>query len=434
MKLSGISLRTLQLADIGSALQSLYMGTARHAVMETVDLSLVLHDDNLINTANGESRRLQAGEQPFEKQLAEAARSLAGSRSASASILLLWPPASFIATHYNFRIQGEQLLRSSLQLQAHTLIPAYDESLLLGLDGSRSEGTALWFPGRRADRIFAAFNEAGLLLAALIPRSLALLTEGQSEASVLDEDASHVTQLVRQDGALFSLLTLSKVDLEQEDFRQQWEQETGNLARANVVTISTAENWCALRRLVRPSSNCLFFPHAALARGKQIVARKQRKLMAGLAALLVLACSLPFISNAARIFMLEKELTEFRELSAEARASQNAVFDMEDAWGAVADYPGQDVAGVLLTLNSLIENSLSTFSLNKGVLDITGFAQDPALLLDQLAQQETFFDVSQSRSSAGGGSFAQGDRFGFRMNLSGVDFEDYTENHPASLE
>jgi hypothetical protein len=434
MKLAGSRLSTFRLADIGAAVQSLYLGTARHAVLDTVEFSLVLFDDRLVNTANGESRTLDLARQDVETRLAGAARQLVGSGRKNAAILLLLPPSWFVATHYNFRIQSEQMLRSSLQLQAHTLIPACDEELMLGLDGARSEGTALWFPRRKADRLFSAFKDAGLFLAALVPRSLVFFSGSEAQESILDEDASNLTHLVRHEGALVSVLNLARADLDQADFREQWEHEIGKSTAGTTRTINTLEHWSGLSKKVMPSGNCLFIPPAAIVRGRQIVGHKQRKAGAMLAALLVLVCALPFMANAARKFMLERELAQLQELSFEARASQAAVFDMEDAWGAVADYPRQDVAGVLLTLNTLIEDSLSTFSLNRGVIDITGFAQDPALLLDQLAQQEAFFEVSQSRSSSGGSSFVRGDRFGFRMNLSGVDFGTYDENHPAGGE
>jgi hypothetical protein len=434
MKLAGSRLSAFRMADIGSALQSLYLGSARNAVLSTVDLSLVLFDDRLINTANGESRRLDPAIADQDARIADAARQLASPGKKAASVLLLLPPACFIATHFNFRIQGEQLLRSSLQLQAHTLIPACEEELMLGLDGSRSEGTAMWFPRRRADRLFAAFRDAGLFLAALMPRSLAMFAASQLQENILDEDSANLVHMARQEGTLFSVLNVARSELEQEDFRQQWQHDTGRFNSAGTRVINTAEHWSSLRRLVRPAGNCIFYPSAAIERGRCIVGRKQRKAGAMLAALVVLVSALPFMANAARMFLLERELSQLQVLSADARASQAAVFDMEDTWGAVADYPKQDVAGVLLTLNILIEDSLSTFSLNKGVIDITGFAQDPALLLDQLAQQESFYEVSQSRSSSGGGSFVRGDRFGFRMNLSDVDFVSYEENHPAGLE
>jgi hypothetical protein len=105
---------------------------------------------------------------------------------------------------------------------------------------------------------------------------------------------------------------------------------------------------------------------------------------------------------------------------------------MEDEWGVIAEFPRQDVASILLTLNTLIDSSLSTFSINKGVVDITGFAQDPALLIEQLAELEDFYNVGQSRSSSGGNSAARGDRFGIRFNINGVDFPAYETKYPAS--
>ena len=104
---------------------------------------------------------------------------------------------------------------------------------------------------------------------------------------------------------------------------------------------------------------------------------------------------------------------------------------MEDEWGAVAGYPRQNVAKVLLTLNQSIHSSLTTFALNKGVVDLSGFAQDPALLVEQLAEREEFHEVGQSRSSSGADGGTRGDRFGIRLNLSGVDFKKYEALYPA---
>ena len=59
------------------------------------------------------------------------------------------------------------------------------------------------------------------------------------------------------------------------------------------------------------------------------------------------------------------------------------------------------------------------------MIDISGFVPDPALLVEQLADEELFYSVTQSRSSSGSGAGGRGARFGIRMQLSGADFPGY---------
>jgi hypothetical protein len=63
-----------------------------------------------------------------------------------------------------------------------------------------------------------------------------------------------------------------------------------------------------------------------------------------------------------------------------------------------------------------------------------GFAQDPAVLIEQLAEREEFYDVGQSRSSSSGNSELMGDRFGIRMSVSDVDYPGYEAKYPVAEE
>jgi len=73
-----------------------------------------------------------------------------------------------------------------------------------------------------------------------------------------------------------------------------------------------------------------------------------------------------------------------------------------------------------------VQSSLTSFSMNKGVIDISGSTDDPAYLVELLAQREEFFNVAQSTNTRGGGA-----QFGIRMNLSSTDFEAYEEKYPV---
>jgi len=122
---------------------------------------------------------------------------------------------------------------------------------------------------------------------------------------------------------------------------------------------------------------------------------------------------------------LQNELERVQEMTAEPRRLQASIFDMEEEWGAMDEYPDQDIANVMVSLNEVIQSSLTSFSINEGVIDITGSTDDPAYLVELLAEKEEFYNVGQSTNTRGGGS-----QFGIRMNLSSVDFEAYEEKYP----
>src|SRR5690606_12304088 len=133
-------------------------------------------------------------------------------------------------------------------------------------------------------------------------------------------------------------------------FYQQWQQET--LAAGGPVqqVIKGADAWCELRRVLKPRRGYAFIPAEAEAACWRSIRRRQQRVaaIAGLAVIGLLC--LPFLHNAVRKAWLERQLETHLAQSASARESQAAVLAMEDEWGAVLEYPRQDVAGILLEL------------------------------------------------------------------------------------
>lgn len=430
MKALRAAVDKLSLQELGTTLRSLYAASAHRDILARIDTSLVLVDACLINIANGEYRQVADSEETIQPaQLAIAAAQLLQGREPRPSILLLLPISDFAATRFNLGLAGEKLLRSALKLQAHSLLPAYDEELLLGVHGANSEGVALWYPAKRAAALFDAFAEQGLFLAALLPRTLALLqTHTGSEQVFLDEDARHCTLLECRNGAIRSLLCVRQEDLQQPDFAAQWHSEQGKLGPVR-ARAGGQQTWSALRQLLRPYEQYCFFPAGSEQAGRALIAQQQRRVAKFAAAAVVVLLFLPFVANWIQLQYLEGIVGDLREESTDARRSQAAVFQMEDEWGAIAEYPRQDVGHILLTLNELIDSSLSSFEIDKGVVDITGFSRDPALLLEQLAEREDFYNVGQSRGSSGGNSTGGGERFGIRFNVSGIDFPGYEQKY-----
>jgi len=407
---------TLSPADWLASWQQRQEQLARRRLLARVDTSLVWHDKQLINTASGESQVLEADSGTLAEQLAAAAaRLLAGRRPAG--ILLLLPPSCCAATPFDFAIRGSSLLRSALQLQAPQLLPAFEEPLLLALDARRSKGIALWLPQSLADALHAAFKARNLPLVALQPRPLAAALTGPR----IDVDADTHTLFDRDQGFLGSWLPVAKRDLEQADFARKWEEQLAASGAAHAALLD-ATYWRSLRQVVPPAPDYNFIPPATQLAG-QLGARDRVRRRAGAAlAAGVALLALPFLYNSLRLQWLEQALDEAMQASARARASQTAVVGMEDAWAPVLRHPQQDIRAVLQTLDRYIEGGLSSFSIDRGVVDISGYVPDPALLVEQLAGLEQFHRVVQSRSSSGGGDGDRGTRFGIRMQLTEVDF------------
>jgi hypothetical protein len=429
------ALDKLSLQELASSARSLVDASAHREVLQRIDTSLVFVDGQLIDTLSGEYRDVSTpGARPDPALLAEAARDLLPARDVPPSLLLLLPPADFAATRFELALSSDKLLRSALKLQAHTLMPAYDEDLLLGLHSAGSnEGVALWYPTQQANALFTAFAEQGLFLAAIMPRTLALLQlrEGSGDEVLLDDDARHSTLVECRNGSVRSLLSIRQVDQQQQAFAEQWHAE---VAKSGAVTLRArgAETWRELRRVIGAQAPYSFLPAGAEQTGRELIKHNQRRALNLTAAVVVAALFLPFLNNWVQIQLLERRVEALREDSALAREAQAAVYEMEDKWGAVAEYPQQNVGRVLLTLNELIDSSLSSFEIEKGVVDISGFAQDPALLIEQLAEREDFYNVSQSSNSSGDQGASRGQRFGIRFNVSGVDFPAYEAKYPVS--
>ncbi len=432
MKALRATLSKYSLAELMSAGRLLLADSVHQDILTTITCSLVLQDGLLINTQNGEYRpvNVESG-QSRETAIAQAARQLVLARTEQQGILLLLPPSEFISSRYQLSLKGESMVRSAIALQAHTLIPAYDDALLLGINAHSSEGIALWYPARAAEALFLAFQAEQLFLAAVMPRTLALPTADQQQQDLIlhDEDATHVAQLELRAGVVCSQLVITRHDLEQVAFAEQWQSETAKAAPAQRIRCSNRDFWNSKRSCITPQENYCFFPKGAELYGKQRLVQKQKRFATIAAGVLAVALCLPFVGNLAQSLWLQSQVEKLRDASTDARRSQSAVYAMEDEWGAIATYPRQNVSKVLLTLNQSINSSLTTFALGKGVVDLSGSAQDPALLVEQLAEREEFHDVAQSRSSSGGEGGKRG--FGIRFNLSGIDYKGYESKYPA---
>jgi hypothetical protein len=146
----------------------------------------------------------------------------------------------------------------------------------------------------------------------------------------------------------------------------------------------------------------------------------------GIAAAFVLA--LPLVYQWVDVMRLESRRDEARRAAAMASRYQNEILAVEGEWGVVYEYPEVDVPGILLGLNSVIRNSLTSFSLDESTIEIQGSAADPEQLNARLAALPQFEDIEQSRSISRR-SNTSNDQFGLTMTLAGPRYEDYAEKY-----
>lgn len=399
--------------------------------LEQINNSFVLFDDYLINTENGEFRQIKDSE---PSTVAEAISALVSTEDGIPNILLLLPPVAFISSSYRLTINNEKMLYSALQLQAHTIVPAFEGDLLLVVDASSSAGIAFWYPVNKANAFFDAFSLKGMFLAAIMPRTHVLKSFREKNETVLirDEDSDNCAQVVLNKGRVTSSLCTNRLDLEQSHFKKQWQIETDKKTATIVNEFNSLESWIELKQKIIALPAYCFIPAGAKKQINKIKYHRKVKFFSSITLVALLVLCMPFIINWLSIIGLENELEEQQGLAVEARSLQSSIFIMEDEWGAIIEYPDLQVASVLLRLNEIevIRNGLTSVSIDEGIIDIAGTADDPAYLVELLVEYEEFYNITQSRSISGGRNVAAGNRFGLRMNLSGVDFEAYEDKYP----
>lgn len=398
---------------------------ARVRLRRQVNSVLMVHDGRLHDLGNGAWRSL--AEQASAAEIAAAARELLPPGPVARSVLLLLPASRFIATTVNLPGVARENLHAALQLQATVLLPAYEGSLALAINPAARDAElpdiALWADESWLNALFEAFAQHALLLAAVLPRPLAALDSSltQDTLAVEDVDSDSVTQLVFRKGMLHSWLQMERADLDDPELRTQW-QEACALAQgsgARLLRLHSANDWTQRGIPQHWDSLYCFIPE-----GAQAVYRLQRKarglrqaaMAAAVAALLLVS---PFLWQSIQIARLEATLAEQQTFSVEARADQAVVRDFEQRWGVLNDFPRQDVAQVLLQLQSVLSPSvLTSLELVEGELQIEGESADPQSLLQSLEQDAMFTGVDFARATSN-------NRYYIEMRLSTVDFADY---------
>lgn len=404
------------------AIRQLLAPDARQQLLQAVNTSLLLFDDCLLLPETGEKVAV-SGRDP--EQLARAARDLLPADGNDRQLLLLLPPKEFVATTQTMPGVSADSLASALALQVDSLLPACDERLALAVNPAAADfadqQTALWMRQARLDALFSAFAEQGLFLAAVQPRLLAVAS-GDTETRIIDKSAAGLTAVAIQQGVITQWLQADAADLEQDAFAEQWQQELKSHPTVQRRELASAADYADA---AQPGVNAPyhFFPAGAL-HARHRVQQQQRWLAAAAAVVAVLLVSaIPFVAQSLELRSARAELASNRALAADARADQQAVVVFENEWGALDDFPDQDIRQAMFTLqDALAPDQLTSLEISEGLISIEGSSNDPQAILQRLEQDPLFTEVVFARAT-------NNTRYYIDLRLSPVNFEAYMRRY-----
>ena len=358
--------------------------------------------------------------------LAEAARALGVTRTA-----LFLPAEEFIATVIPLLgLNGAGALQA-LRLQASSLIPSLDEPLALVQTPNRLLGTddyfCLWMAQARLTELSEAFEAEGIELAAILPRALLAPAAGSDETCrLLDQDPHQVTQVVMREGAPVKWDTLQLGDLDEPELLEQWQAELKStelahqgplISTTDPAWLSTPEAGAALKAAL--ASGISFVPPGEVKRRQALKNKTTAIAIAAGFALLAVLTLIPFALQSVQFRLAASELADLRALNSTARQDQAFVADFDSRWGAINDYPRQEIITALFTLQRVISpDTLTGLEIEEGVVNIEGTSNNPQAILQRLEQDPLFTEVAFSRATSNS-------RYSISLRLSNVSFEGY---------
>ena len=411
-------------ARLPAPLAVLLGGISTRELLKQTNLTLLVFNDTLCNLKTGDLAKLDP-DTDSAQALAQAARRLVSPGQPQTSILLLLPPSEFVATPVSMPGLARDTVISALRLQTDNLLPSLEQTMAVAINPMASQpgqqDVALWIRESRLDRLFDEFAAQGLFLAAVMPRPLCL-APASGVLNLLDEDQQCLTSVTISHGAIHEWLHIRKSELEQEVFREQWQQANQPAAALDQVAVSRVEEFGpAATDPILPHYGV--FPRGALA-ARRRVEKSKRLSMAAMAAVVVLLLSaIPFLAQSIQMGRLEASLAAQRELSQGPREDRQAVQAFEDDWGPLVDFPNQNVRLTLFNLQNILSpERLSSFELSEGLISIEGESAEPQNILQRLEQDSMFTEVAFARAT-------NNSRYYIGLRLSTVNFEGYLVRH-----
>jgi len=415
-----------RLPDLAS-MASLRARASDSQLLRQASSAVVIFDKRLYHCGNGTWASLELVDsvgRPDPDALAEAAASLLTHQHDDEGVLLLLPASEFVATTVALPGVARDAVKPALHLQADTLLPGYNEPLDLVVNPGRRpdamEETALWLPLARLDALFGAFAARGLFLSAVMPRIVGLAAAGTA-AQVEDRDAHTLTRMQWQNGAIAEWQQISRLDLEDPAFAEQWQHAVETSYRPDLPQLRADSGEAYVGQiapaLAAPEYCCI--PRGAAEASQQHRRQNRMRVGAMAAGVVVLLALVPFLVQSVTGWRLNMALERNYQAAAEARSHQAVVRDFENEWSVFTEYPAQPMNEVLFTLQEIISpNMLVSLELDEGRIQIEGESADPQSLLQQLEAHPMFTQVDFARATSN-------NRYAIEMRLATADFRNY---------
>ena len=395
------------------------------------DICLIVYNNALLH-ANTQNLVAQHDESLFQftpTELASAARRLLPLATAQPRIALALPSREFVATSLKLPAIDAQNIKNAVSLQLPTLLPGVTEPLLLAVQAQTpgEQTYALWFPVKRAEELFQAFDKVGLLLACILPRPVVTLPKNNVACQVYDEDDNTITYMEWSGHVIQRWLHLPKIDRDEPVFQQQLEEAmSGFTSHLEQEWKTNMSDWEEIPMPPIAAYGYALVPPSAILASLQAAKQRQRKWLGIAAGILgfsiILGVSIAIIHQ----LRLEQRLADLKQRTDKVNQWRAEVNQFEEAFGPVKNFPHQDVVKILQILNELIpkDSWIVSFQIEGGVVKLEGYSLEPTKLIEILTKQPEFYDVHQSRGTTQEVNRKEL-RFGIDLKLKDFDLATY---------
>ena len=418
-------------AYLPAQLRTLIQGATGRDLVKKIETSFLLFDNKIVHLESRDAVELKGSDaQSIATACAELLAGFSAEQRKECVALLLLPANFFVATTTAMPGAAKENLVSALKIQADSILPSLEEPLSLAinpLSASRGdEHLALWMLDTTLSDLFDAFAKEDIFLAAVKPRFMNGNSENTHDSNdmrdakikILDVDAASETHVVIEDSILKSLLHVSKQDLQQEVFQQQWQEALAQDSSENSIQLNNISDYYS-RLDVQANQEYCFFPRGALNATRRTAQGKQYIAAAAAVVVVLFMAYIPFLLQSLEFRSLAATLEMQREMAIDARQDQAAVVSFENEWGLISDFPEQRLREAMFTLQNILRpDTLTSMEVSEGLIKIQGSSSEPQAILQRLEQDPMFTEVVFSRAT-------NNQRYYIDLRLSTVNFEGY---------
>ena len=406
------------------------------SLLKKVNISLLIFEHEIIDLDTGESQLI---DDYSAESILSGATQLIPKSIKKPSIALFLPSSEFVSIPYQLPQVEKHNILSVLKYQQTELLPECQQSLLVAAkhDSLSTDNRAIWFSKQRANTLFEIFIKHNIRISSLFPASLLFATTNKHSQTAQQkydifceqgEDYFLLTQFVHQQ--LKNWDFFYRKDLQQKDlklqFQELWDSKYPDIDFSSVDIINNKEKWLQIAGKALPQKEYGFYPEQAETFITQESRFRKGRFSGIILLLLVFLLSIPFLKNMLQLNQLQQAYNDKVVQTKDVRIARESVLNYEDNWAAFDQFPQINIPQILLKINILIpKNSwLSSFELNKGIINIEGYSPNPAEILELLSRLEEFDQVrfnQNIRSERGKNK----EHFGITFRLIAIDEDTY---------